>query len=129
MPALRTSALLAVLLAACGQPAASAPVARAEPVQAPARPAAPAPAPAKPAPAEPLQSTPPDKARPDAALCNRFADHVTDVMAREDPSAKSAAVAMRPAMIDRCVSGTTVAEISCGLAATTSVDMEKCKKG
>jgi hypothetical protein len=123
MSALRRSALLAVLLAACGQPAAPATVAKAEPA------APPAAAPAAPAPAksEPLSSDP--GARPDEALCTRFADHVGEVMVREDPSTKAAVTSMRAEMIARCTTKITRGEIECGLAATNSVDMDKCRKG
>jgi hypothetical protein len=118
MIAPRLFALLATLLAACGQPAAPTPVARAEPAKA-AQPAAPTGS-------EPNQSSP--DARPDEALCTRFAEHVSAVMAREDASTKAATDSMRPEMVKRCVARSTVGEITCGLAANSSADMEKCKR-
>jgi hypothetical protein len=39
----------------------------------------------------------------------------------------AAVVAMRDEMISRCLSKSTRAELTCGLAATSSADMTKCE--
>lgn len=120
------TALLALLLSACSPPPAPAKptVARAEP----ARPEPAKPEPARPEPArpEPL-ATPINGGKPDKPLCERFADHVSEVMIREEPSSRAATVSMRDAMITRCLEKSTVAELTCGLAATTSADMTRCE--
>lgn len=122
-------ALLALLLSACSSPttpAQPAPVARAEPART-AEPTKVELSKLEPAGPTPVLSTPVDGGKPDRDLCVRFTDHVTEVMTREDPSSRAAVVAMRDEMISRCLSKSTRAELTCGLAATSSADMTKCE--